>query len=37
MKPGNMHYLSTLIHQCTHYWQDLYLPFPVYEAKKGLS
>ena len=19
-KPGNMHYLSTLIHQCTHYW-----------------
>lgn len=23
-KPGNMHYLSTLIHQCTHYWQDLY-------------
>ena len=23
-KPGNMHYLSTLIHECTHYWQEEY-------------
>ena len=23
-KPGNMHYLSTLIHECTHYWQEKY-------------
>ncbi|MYE88448.1 hypothetical protein F4X33_05585 [Candidatus Poribacteria bacterium] len=22
--PGNMHYLSTLIHECTHYWQEVY-------------
>ena len=22
--PGNMHYLSTLIHECTHYWQEEY-------------
>ena len=22
--PGNMHYLSTLIHECTHYWQEKY-------------
>ena len=21
-RPGNMHYLSTLIHECTHYWQE---------------
>ena len=23
-RPGNMHYLSTLIHECVHYWQELY-------------
>ena len=23
-KPANMHYLSTLIHECTHYWQEVY-------------
>ena len=23
-KPANMHYLSTLIHECTHYWQGFY-------------
>ena len=23
-RPGNMHYLSTLIHECTHYWQEVY-------------
>ena len=23
-KPTNMHYLSTLIHECTHYWQAVY-------------
>ncbi len=22
--PGNIHYLSTLIHECTHYWQEKY-------------
>lgn len=34
-KPGNMHYLSTLIHECTHYWQDLYWRHgpPVYHVK----
>ena len=23
-RPANMHYLSTLIHECTHYWQEVY-------------
>ncbi len=23
-KPGNMHYLSTLIHECTHHWQRVH-------------
>ena len=23
-KPGNVRYLSTLIHECTHYWQEVY-------------
>ena len=23
-RPGNMHYLSTLIHECTHYWEEVF-------------
>ena len=23
-RPANMHYLSTLIHECTHHWQEVY-------------